>query len=181
MKKLVIAIFAVAMAAPQWGIAQLLNAGPQESTIAIRGTSSLHDWESEVTEFSLVTEQSDNQFTNLDGVLKVKSIKSGKSIMDDKTYEALGAGQFPEIRLSGDQLALVNGKVTGQVSLTIKGVTQVFDINANSTLVAGNIRVSGELPLDMTAFGIEPPTAMFGTLETGKDVTITYNITLLQK
>lgn len=159
-------------------MAQALTTDLANSTLEIRGTSSLHDWESFAKDFNFTVNQEGNVFNNLKGSIKVKSIQSGKSIMDDKTYEALDADKFPEIKLAGSNLTLANGKLGGSIQVTIKDVTKTFNISSTSTLSGGNIKISGEVPLDMTEFGIDPPTAMFGTLETGKDVTIVYSITL---
>ena len=37
-------------------------------------------------------------------------------------------------------------------------------------------QVKGEVPLKMSDFGIDPPTAMMGTLKTGNEVVIKYNL-----
>ena len=40
----------------------------------------------------------------------------------------------------------------------------------------GEIYFQGSKSIDMTQFGITPPTALMGTLTTGKDVTITFKL-----
>ena len=45
-------------------------------------------------------------------------------------------------------------------------------------LADGQYQVSGAYPMKMTDFGIEPPTALLGTMTTGDDVTINFNLTL---
>jgi polyisoprenoid-binding protein YceI len=157
---------------------QKLQPEKASSSIQILGTSSLHDWESEAQSFDLSVVQKENLLTELNGSIQVKSIKSGKSIMDEKTYDALGADKFPDIKFQANQLEINDGKVLGTISLTIKDVTKEFEISATSTMSGGNIKVTGEVPLDMTSFNVEPPTAMFGTLTTGKDIKIKYHITL---
>ena len=178
MKRSISILAIVVLSAGQVLLAQQLTADKANSKIEIKGTSSLHDWESIANEYSISVTQSENTLTNLKGTIKVKSIQSGKSIMDDKTYEALEADKFPEIKMEGTNLTIDNGKLTGSIQVTIKNVTKTFDIASTSTVSGGNVKVNGEVPLDMTEFGIEPPTAMFGTLETGKDITIAYSITL---
>ena len=159
-------------------IGQTLQADLESSSMQIKGTSSLHDWESEVQSFDISGMQEGNLIRDLEGNLEVKSIKSGKSIMDDKTYNALGADKFPDIKFQAKQLEINNGIISGTISVTIKDQTKEFEISTASTLSSGNINVSGEVPLDMMEFGIDPPTAMFGTLTTGKDVKIAFQITL---
>ena len=59
----------------------------EKSKITIKGTSSIHEWESEVNDFqgSGLFNIQGNQITNAEDIqikVVVKSIKSGKSIMD---------------------------------------------------------------------------------------------------
>jgi polyisoprenoid-binding protein YceI len=181
MKKLRLILIIFFLAPNGLAFGQTIISNLAQSQIEIKGTSSLHDWESNVTEFEFSVTQEGSLFKALNGTIKVESIKSGKSIMDDKTYEALDTDNFQKISITGDEFSLSNGKLTGKVNVTIKNTTKEYDITASSTLSSGNIKIAGEVVLDMTEYGVEPPTAMFGSLTTGKVVTIDYNITFTEK
>lgn len=175
MKLLISAILALALTGNQWSF----MADANNSIIAINGTSSVHDWTSHIEEFTVAGTVNDNSITGLDVVVKTQSIKSGKSIMDDKTYEALDSKKHPVIRFTAETLAIQNGSIKGTGQLTLAGVTKSLPLLATtSTMADGSLKVTGKVQVNMTEFGIEPPTAMFGTLTTGAEVTIDYQLLL---
>tara|TARA_Y100001972_G_scaffold127745_1_gene185629 strand:- start:14068 stop:14601 length:534 start_codon:yes stop_codon:yes gene_type:complete len=153
----------------------------EKSKVGIQGTSSLHDWESTVESFSINGIIASEQISDLVASFKVKSIKSGKSIMDSKTQEALMADKHPNIVFKASALTIENGVVKGPGTLTIAGKSKPFQFNATSKdLATSGLLISGSTKLKMSDFGIEPPTAMFGTLTTGDEVTVNYEIIINQ-
>ena len=136
------------------------------STATVIGTSSLHDWESEVKQIegtaSFIMEgNSIKEIQSLNVRFGVKSIESGKSKMNSLTYEALKESAFPQITYviksveSFDgQMAVVSGELTIVGVTKTKKVTGAVQVNGNS------ISISGRTKVDMTEFNIEPPTAM---------------------
>ena len=159
-------------------------------SLVIKGTSNLHDWQSTAKEVRT------NASVNLEaGVLKsipslsveipVKAIKSSKgSIMDNKTYDALKANKNPNITYK-------LGKVTGLTKkgegydinatgyLTIAGSTKTIDMYVRAKAGSdGSITFNGSKKLKMTDYGIKPPTALLGTMTTGDEVEIVFQVTL---
>ena len=154
-------------------------AAQESETIMIKGTSSLHDWESDVTEFVLTADLNlDRQQGTVNLVIPVTSIKSGKSIMDDKTYDALKFDKNPEIIFNGNDITLNGDKISVAGNLTIAGKTNPATIEGTFKKTANNLNVTGIYSLKMTDFDIDPPTAMFGTLTTGDDITIEFNVNI---
>lgn len=166
------------------------NFNLRNSKITIAGTSSLHDWESDVTivraSGAIVVES--NVLKSINSLyveIPVTGIKSSKgSIMDDKTHTALKHKKFPNITY---QLTTVNGfsrsgntyEIKASGNLTIAGSTKPVDMTVKGTVGSdGSIRFEGSKPLKMTDFGIAPPTALLGTLKTGDDITISFSVTL---
>ena len=159
---------------------------PDKSTIKLQGTSSLHDWESTVImdqmDVELHIEDADPLLLgHLRLKIPVKSIKSGKSIMDKKTYVALKSEDFPTISYEVEVFDHNNGEVIasdGRLHVAGKErkvpVTAVYDKKNDMQLMT----FKGSVSFNMTDFNIEPPTAMLGTLKTGDEITITYNITV---
>lgn len=162
----------------------------KDKQMAIQGTSNLHDWESKV---NTVKAGGDIQLEA--GVLKgikslsveipVTSIKSPKgSIMDKKTYDALKSDKHPNISF---KLAKVNSlnktgdsyAINATGNLTIAGVTKSVDLTVTGKVAAdGSVKFEGSKKLKMTDFGIQPPTALMGTMKTGDEVTIKFAVTL---
>ena len=109
--------------------------------------------------------------------IPVKSIKSGKDLMDDKTYEALKADKYQNIQFELISAKLSDGKITGQGKLTIAGKTNTIPISSDySYSGASTLVVKGNLKVDMPRYDVEPPTVLMGTISTGKDITIPYEI-----
>ncbi|MCO6493339.1 MAG: YceI family protein [Phaeodactylibacter sp.] len=153
--------------------------------MSVSGTSSLHDWESEATKVS-ADASLDLSGAQLEGInsLKVtvaaKGIVSPKGkIMDNKTYDALKADKYPNITFRLDKATVNGSAVQATGKLTIAGKTQTVSLNATSRMdSAGNITFSGSKAIKMTDYGMDPPTALMGTIKTGDEVTIKYELTL---
>ena len=166
------------------------------TTCTIKGTSTIHDWTAKASELSGSMEL-DKSFTKKalpkvgatieSGSFKVaaKSIDGGKgSTMNDKIYAAFKHDQYPNItfKLSKAEVSSVNKSdqtflmdVSGELSMagTSKQVSFPMKGMKND---AGNYVLDGEKKIDMTAFNIEPPSAMFGQIETGKEITVVFHL-----
>jgi polyisoprenoid-binding protein YceI len=161
---------------------------PEKSSVKVEGTSSLHDWDVTVKNFRCdMWVVSGNpaitiEKVNFTGI--ASTISSHNSIMDNKTHNALKVDKYPEIRFSmtkplkivihGD---LFNGTASGE--LFIAGKTRTISLPFSGRAISENtISISGATKIDMTEFGIDPPTAVLGALKTGKDVTVMFEIKL---
>jgi polyisoprenoid-binding protein YceI len=156
-----------------------------DSQLTVAGTSTLHNWESEVTEVNMqasldIVDGELQAIPNLVVRIPAKSIKSSKGrIMDGKTYEALKADDYPTITFklnnadiqSGQQLA-----ATGQLTIAGKTRTVRFPVTVNKGSSA--ITFSGEYSLLMSDYGMQAPTAMMGSIKTGDEVTLQFSCTL---
>lgn len=156
----------------------------------IEGTSTLHDWVSDVTKVEAKAELTfeGQRLKALEGLtvsVPVKSIESTKGrIMDNKTYDALKSDRYPNIsfRLKSAKVTptgMNSVRVNATGALTIAGATRTVQLVANGKAGDGNtISFSGSKQLLMSDFNMEPPTALLGTVETGDKVTIRYDLTL---
>jgi polyisoprenoid-binding protein YceI len=161
--------------------------------LVIKGTSNLHDWESKANE----VRANGNLTVDAAGALKsiqslyveipVKTIKSAKgSIMDNKTYDALKADAFPNITFKLEKVTGLGKRgdiydVNAVGNLTIAGSTQKIDIYVQGKLDGnGGVTFNGSKKLKMTDYKINPPTALMGTMTTGNEVEIAFQVTLKQ-
>ncbi|WP_159950542.1 YceI family protein [Polaribacter septentrionalilitoris] len=154
------------------------------STVLIKGTSTLHDWESSVekTEAKLVVNNlNDVDIETLNVNVEVLSIKSGKKLMDKLTYKALKAKEHPVITFIFKKGEIVNEstnfidiKLMGD--LTIAGVTKNVSVVTKINKLGNTIVLKGSHQLKMTDFGIKPPRALLGTIKTGDEITIEFNL-----
>ncbi|GAB5408576.1 MAG: hypothetical protein BalsKO_09410 [Balneolaceae bacterium] len=183
MKALYILLVSILLIAPSYA-QEIYKVLQNESSITIKGTSSVHDWESTVEVFkgsaSFITE--DGALISIDALnfsVVTESIKSGKRIMDNKTKGALEAKKHPKILFKFESIEEVVGdSLTINGSLTLAGVSNEISLTGSYQVgTNGVISVSGVQNINMEDYGIKPPTAMMGTLKTGKEVDIEFNVT----
>lgn len=164
--------------------AQSFKIVPKSSNLTIYGTSNLRDWEIKVTQINGELEiDSSKQITALMVKIPVRSLKSGKRAMDDKTYASLDDEKNPNIifQLTESSPVKITDKdveviVTG--NLTLAGETKKISIKTTVKITeAGDYQLKGNTTLKMTDFKIKPPTAVFGTLKTRDTVTAKFDIT----
>lgn len=150
------------------------------SQITIEGTSNLHDWETHTESIrgdaQLKVEK--GQVESVGDVkvnIPVKSIESGKNIMDNKTFDALKGNKYPNISFVMNKVETTTpDKVSIVGNLNIAGVSHPVKINADYSIHGQTVQFQGKLPVRMSQFNIDPPTALFGTLKTKDEVTIAY-------
>lgn len=164
--------------------AQRISINPQNSTLTILGTSNVHDWEMKVSKInSEIVLNESKQLSELIVKIPVTSIKSGKSIMDDKTYDAFNYKKYPTIVFQLTEASPVKitdkeDEITLTGNLSMAGETRKisFKTNCKSTK-QGEYHLKGSVPLKMTDFKMTPPTAMFGAMKTGNAVNVKFEVT----
>ncbi len=154
--------------------------------MTIKGTSTLHDWESatEKLEAKGYCTLQNTVLADVRGVevkIPVTSIKSPKGkMMDSKTYKAFNHEKYPNIifTLNTKKITETNSTMDLKGSLTMAGVTKTIDLTVNYKLLPnGELQVIGSKEIIMTDFGMEPPTAMMGTIKSGDAVVVTFDMT----
>ena len=165
------------------GNAQNFEITPQNLTVSILGTSNVHDWEMKVTKInSELTLSSSKQITSLVVKIPVISIKSGKGIMDEKTYDAFDSKKNPNIvfqltEASSIKLTDKDSEITLTGNLSMAGETRKISFKTVcKTTKTGDYQLKGNVPLKMTDFKIKPPTAMLGAMKTGDAVTVKFDV-----
>ena len=156
-----------------------LALGP-DSKLWIDGTSNKSDWTVTATDIS------GNLLLNEDGypsqatvVVTAETIESNKSkIMDRLMYRALKVQAHPDITYTltaSDPPMSDSVMTTGEVR--VAGVTRSASMHVlMESREDGTVRVVGSHPMKMTDHGMKPPTAMFGALHTGNEVTVHFDV-----
>lgn len=167
---------------------QVYTAVPEGSSMKIEGTSTLHDWDMTVEKFNcnvdLILGNPSTTIENVNFTGISEAISSHSSLMDNKSHDALKTSKYPEIRFSMSSPLKVESKGntfsgTASGKLFIAGKYKIVSLPFTGKRTSDNtITITGSKQIDMTEFGIDPPTAMFGTLKTGKDVTVTFKLNL---
>lgn len=173
------------------GFAQTTYKANNNCEVTIKGTSTLHDWHADVkeTKANAVMTMEDGTLTaitSLKVTFVVKSIDTGENMMDKNTYKALKADEYPNITYKLKEIKSITGNGTGYTlstsgTLTIAGVSKTVYLTVKAKAGPnGSIVFTGSHQLDMTDYQVDPPTAVFGTIKTGKDVTIDFKLSMDQ-
>lgn len=156
--------------------------------LVIEGTSNLHDWTANVEDvkgtFNLKVENGKIvDIEKLSVKVKANSLKGSKgSIMDSKINDALNSKKHPEISFSLNKVNSIsetpgNFKISTTGQLNISGVTKPVSLSATGKVISGGeIEFTGTTKIKMSDFNINPPTAMFGAMTTGDEVTLVYKV-----
>lgn len=159
------------------------------SKMSVQGSSTLHDWESDVTQLEctgtvMLEEGKLSEIKDVQVKIPVTSIKSTKGkTMDNKTYEAFNSEKNPTI-----QYKLTSAKISGSGpeytvnasgNLTMAGTARPVDLDAKAKVLPnGDVQITGSRKLNMRDFNMTPPTAMMGTIKVGEEVTVNFDLTL---
>lgn len=155
-------------------------------TMKVKGTSSLHDWESDATTLTVQgglglsgDQLASNE--NFAVTVPVKGLVSPHKRMDKLTYEALKADKHPEIHYKLKSLTPIEGgKVRAAGDVTIAGETRPLEMEVVAAVNgSGELVVAGSVPLTMTDFGMKPPSLMLGAIKVGDDVQVEFSLTLI--
>ncbi len=151
----------------------------KSSKVTIKGTSTLHDWEVESTDFNswaLIDIDDHNNYVIQEGeaIFYADEIKSESSLMDKKTHDALKSDKYPNITFIPNQLTRIPHNIESTIpgNLTIAGVTNEVNLPVTLSLVNHHITISSKLKIKLSDYGIKLPTAMFGTIKCGNEVII---------
>ncbi|MFM1941411.1 MAG: hypothetical protein RI897_393 [Verrucomicrobiota bacterium] len=164
--------------------------------ISIEGTSTVHDWRTEGKiiggKFEAGPGFSTDPATAKPGkveakaqvflpVRSLKSVKDGKpysNSMDDVMYEKLNEKSEKLIRFELVEMVLKEAPKSAsdpflfdtKGKLTVAGNTKEIAMPVKMKADGKRLEFSGEIAAKMTDFGIEPVSALGGTIKTGDDI-----------
>lgn len=153
-----------------------------KSTFSVAGTSTLHDWEMKSTSGTgtATLNIANGKLTDIDALtvtLLAESVKSEKKSMDKVAYETLKTDKNKNIKYvlkSAEQVNETTWELTG--TYTIAGVSKVYKTSVKTTVTKEGLNLQGTNKITFTDFGMKSPTAMLGTIRTGQDLTIKFNL-----
>lgn len=165
------------------------------SKLWIEGTSNVHDWKCETTTIDAAIDidaLASQLAIALPKALKkvavkvpAKSLKCGHGKMDDNMYKALKADDNSEISFIMSSFETLPAEspevftIRAAGTLKIAGAENPVTMDVVATrLPDGTIRAIGTVPIKMTAFGVKPPSVMFGTIKTGNEVKVKFELTV---
>jgi hypothetical protein len=153
---------------------------------SINGTSTLHDWTMSTSRgeckatFTLNASDRLTGLTALNFSMPAEGLKSHNSSMDKNAYKALKTKDYADITYSLTSATYAqDGTLKCEGKLTIGGATVDTQLFATAKINADkSISISGSKKLKMKDFNIVPPSFMLGTIKTGNDLTLQFDLVL---
>lgn len=158
--------------------------------LLVSGTSTLHDWTMKSAKAECSAVFNFNGAGQISGIstltfsTPVNALKSEHTAMDNNAYKALRTDKDPVISFTLTSVSVTPAAggastITCAGKLTIAGATRDAQIVALCKPNADNtINVTGSEKISMKDFSIDPPTFMLGTIKTGNDITLAFNLLL---
>lgn len=188
-------LFALALIVPvsaAWTAANELRLQPQ-SRLWVDGTSTMKKFSCKAGEVNASVEASGPNaipalFTGEKGVRTVRvtipaaQLECGNGTMNDHMRKAIKLTEHPtiEFKLSSYDVAPNTGGIAGTMTgtLSLGGTEKSIVVAAEGKSENGMLHVTGSYPLNMTEYGLKPPTLMFGRVKVGKTVTVNFDLLL---
>lgn len=168
-----------------------------ESRLWIEGSSNVNQFECRAEEYageatlpetesyasSPVT--TTNEFLSIKIDIQVDSIECGKRKMNQDLQKALKAEQFPEITflfqeaniLSEPQNTTDGFQLEVRGLLTVAGTTKEISFTTEAYYTGQNkVRALGGTTINMTDFGVQPPTALMGLIRANEELTVNFDL-----
>lgn len=164
------------------------------SEVTIEGTSSLHAFHCKTDKIMAYVDVDPGYTKDLTKIARpivsvkvnivVRTLTCGNGQMDKNMYGTLKADENPLIKYTLTGYDILDGsaspaafaaKTTGR--LMISGKERAIDMKINAERLSnGKAIATGEQSIQMTDFGIEPPSFMFGRLKVGNDIKVKFNL-----
>ncbi len=156
-------------------IAQSVSLNP-DSRMWVDGTSTVHDWTLDVEKVNGRLFLKGEVVDSLRFVVPVSSMKSGKGGMDDKVFEALKHKSHPTITIFAKNVTFTEGYGSASADVTIAGVKRTVPVSVVRTTQGNVVSYTGKVDLKMSDFRVSPPTAMFGAIKAGNEITLRFDL-----
>ncbi len=167
------------------GVALLAGspAAAQPSTVEfiVSGTSTIRGWTCTVSGTAEVTAGSPSPAPGFaDGVgsaaltVPVADFECPDETMTEHLLDAMKPAEFPEITFELQGYETSSGGAQASGALTIHAVTSPVSFPISLSPSGAGVEIAGEVSLDMTAYGVEPPVVMLGLLRVRPQVRIQF-------
>jgi polyisoprenoid-binding protein YceI len=157
----------------------------KDSYITVAGTSTLHEWTMTTHEplTQVAFEMANGTIAsvkNLNVTITCQTLKSAHAAMDKNAYSSLKVDKFKTIVFKLTSATVQNNAIQCTGTLTIAGVTKTISFASNFEVKPESIHVTGNVPIKMSDYQVEAPSFMFGTVKTGNEITVSFNLQLVK-
>ena len=148
-----------------------------KSNIEVDGTSTLHDWEMKTLKAtgSAAFVFNGNKISAIQKALKRGKLSTEEIAEDNEVTVEFVKNIQQKLNLVSSDGINYSLKLSGKLSMS--GVTKALDLTGTGKLNSDkSFSFSGSKKIDMTLWGIKPPSFMMGAMKTGKEIIIKYTI-----
>ena len=173
------------MAAVALGLALLAGAeAAAQSTVefTVSGTSTVRGWTCSVSGTADVASGSSTPAPGFDAgvqsatlTVQVADFECPDETMTEHLQEAMKPEEFAEITFELESYEASGAGAQASGALTIHDVTTPVTFPISLTPSASGVEIAGEVTLDMTAYGVEPPVVMLGLLRVRPEIRIEFS------
>ena len=148
-----------------------------ESVVTVDDSSTLHDLTVSANTYNGSLNMNAQVIKEISFAVDVVSIISERgATMDKKTHNALKKEEHPKVMFSAADVTFSEGdnqSISGK--LNVAGVEKDIVVSASIKNSDGNIQLTGNYKITLQDYNMEPPTAMFGSIVVGDDVTVNFD------
>jgi polyisoprenoid-binding protein YceI len=160
--------------------------------VTIAGSSNVHEWTASTTTVRLTAARvaatgsdlwraalTPGGLEQFEIAIPAETLTSHDGGLDKNMYKALRVKEFADITYRVARIELgAPGAARAIGTLRIAGVEKEVALDIQTEQQGPTLKVTGQIALVMTDYGIKPPTAMLGMLKTDPKVTITFETVL---
>lgn len=145
-----------------------------DSQLTIDGTSTVHSWTVSANKMEGSLSLQKGSPTAINFEVTVAEIRSERgATMDKKMHAALKKEEHPKVSFKLEQIK--NTSVLVGV-LAIAGIEKTVEIDAEIETDGSVMKIKGEQKIILQDFEMEPPTAMFGQIIVGDEVSVKFDL-----
>lgn len=164
----------------------------ESSSMIIDGDSNVHNWEAEATQVNgtLVLQNVESitaesltpeSFKSLSLVIPVDGIDAESGGLKRNIHKHMEKDDYPNVTFELNNVTNISNQngsllITGNGVITAVGNEYTAEMQVTANVQNGGIQFTGEKQLLMTDFGIDPPTAVFGTIRSKDEVIIKFDV-----
>lgn len=157
-------------------------AGQQSSVdFTVSGTSTVRGWTCSVSGTAEVTPGSSAPAPGFAAgvqsatlTVPVADFECPDETMTEHLMDAMKPAEFAEITFELDSYEASGGGATASGALTIQGVSMPVSFPISLTPAGAGVAIAGDVGLDMTEYGVEPPVVLLGLLRVRPEIRIQF-------
>ena len=162
------------------------HAQSARAQLEVSGTSTVRGWtclvegamEATAGESSAALPGLPNGLSSVTVTVEVEAFECPEEEMDEHLRDAMEVAEYPQIVFVLQDYSLDGDTAEASGTMTIHGTTNPITFEIELIESSEGIRGVGQAELNMTEFGVTPPSVFLGLLNVGEEITIEFDAPL---